>query len=94
MKLTIKVFSNETACVPNINTLSVTTPRRFVGRVWSAEQHGFILKDQPEELVLTNRKVADFYKRAVRDGSLICADEKSAKICGVSFYKDNSNTRK
>jgi hypothetical protein len=42
-------------------------------RVW-----GF--RREPLELPLT-----DYYRRAVRDGDLLAADEESARLCGVPF---------
>jgi hypothetical protein len=81
----IKVYAGE-GMVANTSTLSTTTPRRFVGWKYDAEQKAFVKSDEPEEMVLskTNR---NYYIKMIKEGALLPADKETAELCGLDFIE-------
>ncbi len=85
MKIT--VLAGE-GMVSNLATLGPTTPRRFIGWQYDANQKAYIKTNQPEEITITKNN-KNYYVKLVREGGLIAADEETAKFCGINFQGNN-----
>ena len=76
--------------VPHLESID-TGAKRYIGRVWDPEAHGYRALPEPTEVPTFAESSMYFpmllseYVREVRDGALVPADAETAKACGVPF---------
>jgi hypothetical protein len=85
MKQRLRFFARGTALVADVHAQEHPTHsvRRFIGRRWQEVLPGrwaWAPSEKPQETDYHHDLV-----RAARDGDLWCADEETAKACGLGF---------
>jgi hypothetical protein len=84
--MTLKFYAKEDLLVvrPYV-TLYVGGPGQYVGR--KLKNGEYVVKDSPDEFDANSKEGKRIIKLVKRDNSLICADEYTAKTCGVQYIK-------
>lgn len=80
----LRVYSNPNSMVVDLVSLAPNMNRRFIGRTFDpsiGEAGAFVLTTEPQEI-----EDKPYYRKALRDGDLLPADDQTAKLFHLAVY--------